>query len=183
MAMDIRGMVSVLDREVLADAAVALGGVWSPSTEQDDERRVRLVSCARLVLYASRRGLLLTAMPEARASVSGASWVLAMVEDLEALGDGPSAADVDGLATIYEDDTLPPGAAQQLARCVLDDRVRCLVAHATKTLRHSRDGDLPARLLLLEPEGAVEQLDLAPGEHPDELPPAFAGSDSWWLPG
>ncbi len=182
MAKDVKGMVSVLDREVLADAAVALGGAWSPAEEPDGERRARLVSCAQLVLYGARRGLLLTATADARASISGAAWVLAVVEELEAIGGGPSDADVAGLAGIYEDDTLPTESARQLARSVLDERVRCLVAHAKGTLRHSRDGDLPARLLLLEPEAAVDQLDLAPGELPDELPPALDGVEPWWLP-
>jgi len=183
MAEETTGMVSVLDEEVLADAAAALGGAWRPADEADPDRRDRLLSCARLLLYSSRRGLRLMATAEARASVSGAQWVLATVEDLADLGDETSAADIEGLADLYVDDALPPDAARQLATCVLDDRVRCLIANAKKSLRHGRDGDLPERLLLLEPEAAVAQLDLATGEQPSALPPALAGeTTSWWVP-
>jgi hypothetical protein len=176
-------MVSVLDEAVLVDAAEALSGRWDPATESDDERRRRLVACAQLVLYAEQRGLHLTALRASHAAAGDDVWLRAAVDPLEDVSDGPGDADVDALASIYEDDTLSATAAQQLARCMLDDAVQCLVIHAKHTLRHSRDGDLPSRLLLLEPAAAVDQLDLAPGEEPRALPPALASvAEPWWLP-
>jgi hypothetical protein len=175
-------MVSVLDAAVLQDAATALSGSWDPASEADDDRRARLLACAQLVLYSGQRGLRLTALRSAHAAAGDSVWLRASVDPLEDLGGGPGDADVDALASLYEDDTLPTDAAHQLARCMLDDNVRCLITHAKHSLRHSRDGDLPSRLLLLEPAAAVEQLDLAPGEEPRDLPPALAGVEPWWRP-
>lgn len=176
------GVVSVLDRGVLADAATAFGVGWTPESEVDEGRRTRLVSCAQLVLYSAQRGIRLVALEKSRSELRGNLWLLATIDVVEDLSGSPGDADIEALAGIYRDDTLESDAAFQLAYCMLHERVQCLIVHDKHALRHSRDGDLPSRLLLLEPFVAVAELDLAPGEQPQDLPPHLSDVEPWWLP-
>lgn len=175
-------MVAVMSEAVVADTAVAIGGGWSPAAEPDPGRRARLIACARLALYAPSRGLRLTALGTSLVAARDDSWLMSAVEDLDEVSDGPGDADIDALAGIYMDDAVGGKEARELARCILDDAVGALITSSKHDLRHSRDGDLPARLLLLEPEAAVGQLDLAPGERPRDLPAMLSPEMEWWVP-
>jgi hypothetical protein len=186
------GPVVLVDAGVARDMASALTGVWSPETGRNRARSAELVAAARLRLYGDRDRsgwYLMTTRPAAAVALrrGDADWSVGMLPVAEDFEDAPAPAEVAALAEMYRREQSVPGeAAYSLALAMLYPPVQLLVARLPREFRHQREGDLPARLEVLEPAEAVERLDIAPGEQPMVALPIGSmldRGDPFWLVG
>ena len=188
--------VVLVDTGVVRDIAHALSGLWRPKDEPDPVRRDQLVAAGRLRLYgaaADRSGwhLVCTAAAHAHAEARGdADWSAGFLPALESYDDAPSMGDVEGLVGVLRrDDKLDGESAQTLALALLCEEVSLVITRDPRAFRHNREGDLPERLEILEPEEAVARLELGDGE-PAWTPPTegsmletLGETYPWWVPG
>jgi hypothetical protein len=183
-------MVILVDGGVLADMAEALSGAWNPGDEGDDGRRERLLAAARLRLYGTPdlTGCQVVTTATAHSGLSdvhGVPWGSGLVPVLETFEDAPPAEDVAGLERLLHEDGLDADTASALALALLTESVDLVVTREPSSLHHQRVNDLPERLALVDPQGAVARLDLSRSGLPDpELPGDSPLSDSerWWRP-
>jgi hypothetical protein len=186
------GPVVLVDAGVVRDMASALTGVWTPDTGRNRERSADLVAAARLRLYGDRTRsgwCLLTTRPGADAALrrGDADWSVGMLPVAEEFEDAPAPAEVAALAEMYaREQGVAPDAAYSLALAVLYPPIEMLVARLPRAFRHQREGDLPARLEVLDPGEAVDRLEIAPGERPLVALPIGSmldRTDPFWLVG
>jgi hypothetical protein len=186
------GPVVLIDAGVARDMASALTGVWTPESGRNRARTEELVAAARLRLYGDRDRsgwYLMTTRPGAEAARKrgDADWSVGMLPVAEELEDAPAPAEVAALAEMYRrDQRVPADGAYSLALAVLYGPVDMLVTRMPRSFRHQREGDLPSRLEVLDPNEAVERLEIAPGERPMVSLPIGSmldRSDPFWLVG
>lgn len=185
------GPVVLVDAGVVRDMAAALTGFWTPDLEESPERTEQLLAAARLRLYGdrSRSGwLLCTTKPALESALKrgDADWSAGMLAAVEDFDDAPADADVESLVALYRKDAeLDAEAAYTLAIAMLHDSVSIVVARVPRQFKHDREGDLPARLRLLDPTEAVAELAIRAGEPSQVSLPigsALEGQDPWWVP-
>ncbi len=130
------GEVVLVAPDVLRDMAAALGGLWSPGSEEDDELRALLLAAARIRLYADRDrcGWYLVTGAEARDAVlrrEDADWNVGFVAPIEEFDDAPADADVGALVQLLrhgeEGEHLDAEAATALALAILAEPVTVVV--------------------------------------------------------
>lgn len=185
--------VVLLEPGIVRDLAHTLSGLWSPDDERPGPETDQLVAAARLRLYgasADRSGWVLTTTAYAhdRAVARGdAEWAAGFIPAIEIYDDSPAEADVVAMVDVLRHEShLDAEAARTLAVALLCEPVSLVVARDPVSYRHNRDHDLPDRLRIVDAAGAVELLELRPGEPPAIEPPAgslLATIDPWWIPG
>lgn len=188
------GEVVLVAPDVLRDMAAALGGLWSPGSEEDDELRALLLAAARIRLYADRDrcGWYLVTGAEARDAVlrrEDADWNVGFVAPIEEFDDAPADADVGALVQLLrhgeEGEHLDAEAATALALAILAEPVTVVVTRDPRAYRHQRVDDLPRRLRLLSPAEVVDLLEIGVGEQPPDPVPSWnllSQGPAWWVP-
>jgi hypothetical protein len=185
------GPVVLVDAGVVRDMAATLTGLWDPGRETDPARAAEMVAAARTRLYGDRDRsgwTLLTTRSAADSALKrgDADWSVGMIAVIDEFEDAPPEADVSSLASLYRrEEGIDAEAAETLATAVLWEPVSIVISRLPRGFRHGREGDLPARLELLDARQAEERLEIGVGEPPQVSLPIgsmLAESTPWWVP-